>query len=73
MVPTLFFYQLALIALGWLCLMLHWAWPSAPGAICPTPPEPPGPRPKRHRAPAPFAGLTQKPHCDACEHRLHRL
>jgi hypothetical protein len=30
MVPTLFFYPLMLIALVWLCLMLQWAWPSAP-------------------------------------------
>ena len=28
MVSPLFFYQLTLIALGWLCLMLHWIWPS---------------------------------------------
>jgi hypothetical protein len=27
MVSDLFFYQLVLIALLWLCLMLHWAWP----------------------------------------------
>ena len=30
MVPDLFFYQLLLIALVWLCLMLHWVWPSDP-------------------------------------------
>jgi hypothetical protein len=36
MVPDLFFYQLMLIALVWLCLMLQWAWPSAPAAVCPT-------------------------------------
>jgi hypothetical protein len=35
MVSHLFFYQLMLIALVWLCLMLHWAWPSDPAA-CPT-------------------------------------
>jgi IS1 family transposase len=67
MVSHLFFYQLALIALGWLCLMLQWAWPSDP-AVCPTTPEPPPLRPKRKREPKPFAGLTTKPHCDACEH-----
>src|SRR6266446_4969796 len=48
--------------------MLHWAWPSDPAAVYPTTPEPPGPQPKRHREPTPFAGFTQKPHCDACEH-----
>src|SRR5712691_9397869 len=69
MVSHLFLYQLGLIALVWLCVMLHWTWPSDPAAVCPTTPEPPGPRPKRRREPTPFAGLTQKPHCDACEHR----
>jgi IS1 family transposase len=68
MVSHLFFYQLVLVVLVWLCLMLQWAWPSDPAAVCPTTPEPPGPRPKRHREPTPFAGLTQKPPCDACEH-----
>ena len=67
MVSHLFFYQLTLIALVWLCVMLHWAWPSAP-ATCPPTPEPTPPVPKRHRECTPFAGLTTKPHCDACEH-----
>jgi IS1 family transposase len=67
MVSALFFYQLALMALVWLCLMLQWAWPSAP-TLSPTTPEPPPPRLKRKRAPKPFAGLTTKPPCDACAH-----
>ena len=67
MVPTLFFYQLVLIALVWLCLMCHWMWPSAP-ATCLPPPEPTPPVPKRKRERKPFAGLTTKPHCAACEH-----
>ena len=62
-----FFYQLMLIALVWLCLMLHWMWPSD-SAACLTLPEPLPPRPKRKREPTPFAGLTTKPPCDACEH-----
>jgi IS1 family transposase len=66
MVSHLFFYQLTLIALVWLCLMLQWMWPSA-SAACPTIPEPLLPRPKRNREPKPFAGLIKKPHCDACE------
>src|SRR5439155_18840305 len=61
-------YQLALVALVWLCVMLQWAWPSDPVTVYPMTPEPPGPRPKRHREPTPFAGLTTKPHCDACAH-----
>jgi hypothetical protein len=28
MIRNLFFYQLVLVALVWLCVMLHWAWPS---------------------------------------------
>jgi hypothetical protein len=67
MVSHLFFYQLVLIALVWLCLMLHWTWPSDP-ATCPLTPEPTPPVPKRHRERKPFAGLTTKPHCDACAH-----
>ena len=67
MVPDLFFYQLVLIALVWLCLMLHWMWPSGP-ATCPPTPEPTPPEPKRHHEPTPFAGLTTKPPCDACEY-----
>ena len=67
MVSHLFFYQLVLIALVWLCLMLQWMWPSA-AAPCPTTPEPTPPVPKRHRERTPFAGLTKKPPCDACAH-----
>ena len=43
MVSHLFFYQLVLVAMVWLCLMLHWAWPSDHAAVCPTAPEPPPP------------------------------
>jgi len=68
MVSHLFFYQLTLIALVWLCVMLQWVWPSAPTAVCPTTPEPPLPPPKRHREPKPFEGFITKPHCDACAH-----
>src|SRR5262252_4406722 len=68
MVSPLFFYQLVLVALVWLCVMLHWAWPSDPAPVGPTIPEPPGPRPKRTHEPTPCAGLTTKPPCDACAH-----
>jgi IS1 family transposase len=67
MVSHLFFYQLVLVALVWLCAMLHWVWPSDPAA-CPTTLDPTPPQPKRNRAPKPFEGLIKKPHCDACEH-----
>ena len=67
MVPDLFFSQLVLIALVWLCLLLHWMWPSDP-APCPPTPAPTPPVPKHQRERTPFAGLTTKPHCDACAH-----
>src|SRR4029450_12875104 len=66
MVSPLFFYQLTLIALVWLCVMLHWVWPSD-SAACPTIPERLPPLPKRRREPTPFAGFTHKPPCGACE------
>src|SRR5215510_8896226 len=66
MVSHLFFYQLVLVALVWLCLMLQWVWPSASVAACLTTLEPLPPRRKRSREPTPFVGLTAKPHCDAC-------
>jgi hypothetical protein len=67
MVPDLFFYQLVLVALVWVCLLLHCAWPSDRATTSPTPPQPTPPPRKRRREPKPFAGLTHKPHCDACE------
>src|SRR5215831_18809091 len=68
MVSHLFFYQLVLVALVWLCLMLHWVWPSDPSLASPTILPPPPPRRKRRHEAQPFAGLTRKPPCDACEH-----
>ena len=65
--PALFFYQLVLVALVWLCLMLQWAWPSDRVTEPSTPPSPTPPRRKRRCEPKLFAGLTRKPHCDACE------
>lgn len=67
MVPDLFFSQLVLIPLVWLCLMLHWTRPSDL-ATCPPTPELMPPVPKRKRERKPFAGLTKKPHCAACTH-----
>src|SRR5262249_12297141 len=66
MVSHLFFSQLTLIALVWLCVMLHWAWPSDSAAACPSPLGATPPRPKRRREPQPFVGLPRKPPCDAC-------
>src|SRR6266446_6835169 len=68
MVSPLFFSQWVLVALVWLCVMLHWTWPSDPAPVWPTTPEPSPPLPTRTREPQPCAGLTHKPHCDAREH-----
>jgi hypothetical protein len=67
MVPTVFIYPIVLLALVWLFLMLHAMWSSdrsVAGRLLPrliTPPR------QRSHAPKPFAGLTYKPHCAACE------
>src|SRR5712691_3340479 len=64
MVSHLFYYQLAVLALVWLCIMLHLTWPKR-GMITLAAPA----RPRRQRAtePKPFDGLTKKPHCALCE------
>ena len=68
MVSHLFFYQLVLIALVWLFLLLHYAWPheraNHPRSA---EPEPLTPKRPRSKAPTPFAGLTQRPQCALCE------
>jgi IS1 family transposase len=61
MVSDLFFSHLVLLGLVWLCLMLYWVWPSDWATV-------PATSSRRRREPTPFAGLTHKPHCDACEH-----
>jgi IS1 family transposase len=65
MVPTLFFYELVLIALVWLFLMLPYTWPNnrPQRQSAPTPLKS---RRQLSREPKPFAGLTQKPHCALC-------
>jgi len=63
----LFFRELLVLGLLWLYVVLYWAWPwqrvsadQAGGQ--------PAKRPKRYaKTPQPFAGLTQKPLCSACE------
>jgi hypothetical protein len=66
MVSHPFFYQLALLALVWLCVMLLYAWPSD-RVRGPTPAAPIAPRRKRSTEPTPCAGLTTKPYCALCE------
>src|SRR5919108_2241396 len=68
MIPHLFFYQLAVLGLLWLCVMLHAAWPSRCTTAQGTPATPILPRRQRSKEPEPFAGLTHKPSCALCEH-----
>jgi len=67
MVPTLFCYQLGLVALLYVFLMLGWLWPNT--AAAPRQPIAPSKPPRRQRStePKPFAGLTHKPQCALCE------
>jgi IS1 family transposase len=68
MIPHLFFYQLAVLGLLWLCVMLHAAWPSRCTTAQGTPAQPIMPRRHRSKEPQPLAGLTHKPSCALCEH-----
>jgi hypothetical protein len=64
------YYQLVVVGLLWLCIILHYLWPSR-GAGSPQPPAaavPPQFKRKRSKEPTPFEGLTQRPHCAVCEH-----
>ena len=66
MVSHLLYYQLALLALVWLCVMLHGA-EARRGAPIPPTATPIKPKSKRSNEPKPFHGLTHKPHCTLCE------
>ena len=66
MIPHHIYYQLAIVGLLWLCVMLHYIWPSQ-GAVSPVQPVPPQCKRKRSKEPKPFMGLTQRPHCALCE------
>ena len=67
MIPDPLLYQLLLVALVWLCVMLHVVWPSKRAVTRPTPTEPVTPPRKRSKEPKPFTGLTHTPGCVACE------
>jgi transposase-like protein len=69
MIPTLFFYELGLVALVWLFLMLYWLWPNDPATRYPTRPQLRVLR-KRSNAPKLFVGLTHRPHCALWEQDL---
>jgi hypothetical protein len=67
MVAPLFFYQWVLLALVWFFMMLYDAWPSNRTAEGQRPLQPIQPPRKHSKEPKPFAGLTHKPPCAACE------
>jgi IS1 family transposase/transposase-like protein len=67
MVSHLFFYQLMVLGLLWLCVMLHYAWPNECPGGDQKPSKPLSPPCKRSSDPKPFPGLTRKPCCAACE------
>ena len=66
MVSHLFYYQLALLALVWLCVMLHVAESRRETPIPPTA-TPIKTKRKRFTEPKVFEGLTHKPPCALCE------
>jgi IS1 family transposase len=66
MVSHLFFYQLVLLGLLWLCVMLHYAWPNERTGGDQRPSKPLPPPCKRSSDPKPFPGLTRTPLCAAC-------
>jgi IS1 family transposase len=71
MASALFFYQLVLFALVCLFLILHGLWSSDRKVEHRSLPKSLAPLRKRSKAPKPFAGLTHKPYCTACEEATH--
>jgi IS1 family transposase len=67
MASDLVFYPLVLVLLVWLFVMLVLVWLRGYGAAWHSPAQPIKTTRKRPRDPKPFAGLTRKPHCEACE------
>ena len=61
MVSSLFYYQLALVAIIWLFVMLHLSWPKQSAAPPTAPATPIKPKSKRSTEPKAFEGLTHKP------------
>jgi hypothetical protein len=73
MIPHHVYYQLPVIGFLWLCIMVHYTWPSrnAVSPQLPTESVPTKCKRKRTSEPTPFEGLTQRPPCAACEHEAH--
>src|SRR5215510_9998856 len=73
MIPHYVYYQLAVVGFLWLCIMLHYVWPSQNAVSPPLPTAPLPPKSKRQRTSErqPFEGFPQRPHCTACAHDAH--
>jgi IS1 family transposase len=67
MIPHLFYYQLVILVLVWLCVMLPHLWPPPASGLPTRPADPIKPKRNRSSEPKPFTGLTHKPHCALCE------
>ena len=67
MVSDLFFYELLLLGLLWLCVMLYYAGPSDHSAGDQRTSKPLPPSHKRSSDSKPFPGLTRTPPCAVCE------
>ena len=67
MIPHLFYYQLVILGLVWLCVMLPHLWPTLSSELPKRPADPIKPKHNRSSEPKPFTGLTHKPHCALCE------
>src|SRR5262245_45569478 len=64
MVCNPLFHELLLLTLLWQLMFSDWVYKRGQA-----PKHPPAQQPTRPpKIPTPFAGLTQKPHCEACEH-----
>jgi hypothetical protein len=68
MIPHHFYYYLVLLGLLWLCVMLHYVWPSQCAGAPPKSAEIIKPPRQRSKEPKPFVGLTDRPPCARCEH-----
>jgi hypothetical protein len=64
MIPHLFFYQLAVLGLLWLCVMLHAAWPSRCATAQGTLAKPIMPR--RQRSKGAHTGCRPHPQATLC-------
>jgi IS1 family transposase len=72
-IPHHLYYHLAVVGLLWVCIILYYMWPSRGALSSPLSAEPMPLKRKRQGSNEPklFAGLTQKPHCAACEHETN--